>query len=302
MATLRGNANANRIYGTTEGDRIVLFDGDDFGFGAEGNDNILGGAGNDVLFGFINDDLLRGEAGNDTLVGGTGDDVSFGGDGDDQIIDAADRNYLAGQGGNDLLVTAGTDAGGAQAVLSGGDGNDQLEGGIGAELHWGGDGDDIINGRAGLDFLYGGRGVDRIDAGIGTGAVFGGAGGDFFFVRGDVLANGAVDRIVFFDFQVGLDVMRVAGSVAAAAGSAVQGNVDLAFIEAAVDGSTLLDADFATAARNAGDFLPSRILAQVVDPGPAGANDTVAASTITLTGGDQLIFVGLTAAQADALF
>ena len=111
MASIEGNARANRLTGTGVADDIegkggndVLFglgghdilDGDlgrDTIFGGTGNDSIEGGGGNDVIFGGFGNDLISGDEGNDTMNGGAGRDtfVFDTGDGDDRI-----NGFIAG--------------------------------------------------------------------------------------------------------------------------------------------------------------------------------------------------------------
>lgn len=73
----------------------------------------------------------------------------------DVLHDALGLQYLAGQGGDDLLVGA--------------DGNDTLEGGAGNDRLNGGDGDDVLNGGQGNDELRGGAGVTTVRYNLGDG-------------------------------------------------------------------------------------------------------------------------------------
>ena len=60
------------MHGDADGDDISLNEGNDIGWGGDGDDQIRGTAGNDTLYG---------EAGNDYVQGGDGNDMVYGGDG-----------------------------------------------------------------------------------------------------------------------------------------------------------------------------------------------------------------------------
>ncbi len=64
-------------------DTVALSDGNDRAFGGTGADTVTGGAGNDVIKGEGGNDTLGGGAGNDTLKGGDGNDAHNGGPGTD---------------------------------------------------------------------------------------------------------------------------------------------------------------------------------------------------------------------------
>ena len=98
---IRGNRQANIIYGGSGSDTLyggvdkdTLYGGDgaDILYGETGNDTLYGGAGDDILSGGTKDDILYGEAGNDTLTGGTGKDKFVYTAGHDTITD-----YVAGE-------------------------------------------------------------------------------------------------------------------------------------------------------------------------------------------------------------
>jgi Ca2+-binding RTX toxin-like protein len=78
-------------------------------------------------------------------------------------FDAADRLVVDGLGGGDDVVdAAGLGPGGLLLTANGGDGNDVLIGGPGA---------DALNGDAGDDVLVGGLGLDALDGGAGRNIV-----------------------------------------------------------------------------------------------------------------------------------
>ena len=95
------------VDGSNQSDLIIGDEGDNRLVGNRGNDTIYGGDGDDTLFG----ENLYGEAGNDTLTGEVRDVSLYGGDGHDTL--------RAGPGGNPVFY---------ENLLSGGAGNDWLEG------------------------------------------------------------------------------------------------------------------------------------------------------------------------------
>ncbi|MDE0157432.1 MAG: DVUA0089 family protein [Gammaproteobacteria bacterium] len=138
-------------------------------------EDLIGSEHADILAGDFRDNYLRGEGGNDKLYGGPrgGDDVLFGGPGNDQIYGGEGYDWLLGGPGDDLLK-GGADNDHFDIELELIDeerstdfevhfkterhdyGNDQMEGGPGADLFYfyPDGGDDTI-----LDF---GNGEDRI--------------------------------------------------------------------------------------------------------------------------------------------
>lgn len=93
------------VDGSNQGDLIIGDDNDNRLIGNKGTDTIYGGDGDDILEG----EELYGEAGNDTLTG-DGYKVSlYGGDGHDTLdagpkaLEAFSDNILSGGGGNDWL-------------------------------------------------------------------------------------------------------------------------------------------------------------------------------------------------------
>jgi Ca2+-binding RTX toxin-like protein len=145
-----GTAGDDTIEGTADQDEI---------YGEAGNDRLFGGGESDALFGGAGNDLLDGGAGPDFLAGGAGDDVyvvdtladwveEAAGEGYDEIrsaiavdtlLDFAHVEALTG-----TLSTGQSLQGNALANrLTGGGGNDVLDGAGGADRMAGGLGDDI---------------------------------------------------------------------------------------------------------------------------------------------------------------
>jgi Ca2+-binding RTX toxin-like protein len=88
-------------------------------------------------------------------------------------------------------------------VLSGGAGDDDLEGGDGADTLYGGASGtdrqfDVLGGGAGDDVIYGGEGVDWIYSGVGNDAIY---------------IEGSNGYDVLADFEAGADVIHIATNV-----------------------------------------------------------------------------------------
>lgn len=73
---------------------------------------------------------------------------------------ANDRLVVNALGGNDVVEASGLEAGSIQLTADGGEGDDVLIGGAGADILLGGGGDDVLIGGLGLDILDGGPGDD----------------------------------------------------------------------------------------------------------------------------------------------
>lgn len=140
--------SSNTIEGTSFGEDL-------YGYGGE--DEINGHGGDDRLFGGTEDDGLFGGLGRDSIYGGAGDDMI---DGDNISrytwwVGLGDDDYLDGGDGNDSMY--------------GNFGNDTVVGGGGNDLVSGNEGDDTIDGGAGNDQLYGNAGSDTYLFGRGDG-------------------------------------------------------------------------------------------------------------------------------------
>ncbi len=124
--------------------------------GTSGADVAIGSRGDDLIQTGAGDDVIEGRLGNDTLHGGDGNDQLFGGEGNDTLtVNGRGSNKLDGDAGDDTLkINRSTDynynsgvARNATNTLTGGVGNDRLEGSVGAETYVFnvGDGADVIN-------------------------------------------------------------------------------------------------------------------------------------------------------------
>lgn len=234
---LSGNQGLDIIYGGF---------GDDVISGGDGRDLLDGGEQHDVIDGGEGDDVMSGAAGDDTLNGAQGRDVLFGDRGIYSEAEAGRSDFwyqldfdalwssswqldeagylvapeLSGVGVyDDYAQHAGDD------TLSGGEGNDYLNGEGGNDALFGGEGSDYLLGNVGDDYLHGGQGADvlygdeaiaqagdqvshqaggqdQLYGGEGDDRLYGGAGNDF--LRGD-----AGDDLL--DGQAGNDVLKGAG-------------------------------------------------------------------------------------------
>ena len=166
-------------------DRIVAGAGNDTILAGAGNDEVDGGSGNDLIDGGAGDDYLVGGSGNDTFVCGAGADTFVGGSGLDIVdysnsgagvtVDLSTGATAGGDAGNDVM------GGGVDGII-GSDHNDTLIGNDGSSsdpadaytnVLSGGAGDDYIDGKGGDDSLYGGADNDTIEGGDGNDLIYG---------------------------------------------------------------------------------------------------------------------------------
>jgi prepilin-type processing-associated H-X9-DG protein len=208
--TIRGDGNANILWGGNGNDTLEGGGGDDIVFGGLGTDIIDGGSGNDSLYGQDGNDTINGGSGNDVLEGGLGNDTLIGGSGTDWA------HYTGVVAPVVVNLTTGTSAGalGADTLseienVRGGSGGDFLTGDGLANWLAGEGGDDTLEGMAGHDFLEGGAGNDYLNGGTGNDVLRGGAGNDrlhggegadtFRWEAGDL----GLDEVS--DFELGID-------------------------------------------------------------------------------------------------
>ena len=95
---LRGNHQANRLFGYRGDDILAGREGNDYLRGESGADAVMGDAGSDMLFGDMGNDKVSGGSGHDMLWGGKGDDVLRGGTGSDVLEGGAGADLLDGGG------------------------------------------------------------------------------------------------------------------------------------------------------------------------------------------------------------
>lgn len=126
----------------------------------------------------------------DTVAANLLYDYIYGADGNDFLATAASGfDVIEGGRGNDTLFFSGPTALGN---LYGGDGNDQLTGGILNDYLEGGAGTDGLSGFAGDDKLYGGDSADRLNGDDGNDTLYGGDGDDGGLINITVGRNLAV--------------------------------------------------------------------------------------------------------------
>ena len=177
--------------------------------GGGGDDSIQGGAGNDILSGGASGgDIVLGFAGNDIIFGGPGEDIINGGSGND-VINAGNSQAgdIADGGSGSDFIHCGM-CSGLAVSFHGEAGNDFVQGGSSSDLALtGGEGDDWVEGGPGLDILNGDNGIfgnillglpsyyggnDVINPGAGLDTPFGDGGDDIFLLgQGATAAEGA---------------------------------------------------------------------------------------------------------------
>lgn len=157
---LRGGVGADDLQGQAGEDTLLGEDGDDTLSGGDGIDRLLGQAGDDILNGGVGNDLLEGGVGADQLIGGLGNDVYRIADAFDTIVEEAGEGIdtvqaltdLTGLDANVENIAIITSLG--ASVVGNGDVN-RITGGTG---------DDTLDGAGGADELRGGLGDDTYRA------------------------------------------------------------------------------------------------------------------------------------------
>lgn len=219
----------NFIFETTAPTGITII-------GTGGPDTITGSSGDDFLDGAGGDDIIEGGDGADTLVGGTGFDFLIGGNGDDLLIDGntSDAGLLSGGPGNDTIDGGyfyEPDPAGVIVNLS--DSAITVDGiTVNARTALDGYGDtdtlgpNAVNGHgsAFADFIIGSADGQNFFLGRGNDTVDGGAGNDLFFggPGNDVINGGeGSDQAAFGGFGFDLSGTPTQGAdVDLAAGTA----------------------------------------------------------------------------------
>ncbi|HEX8063123.1 MAG TPA: calcium-binding protein [Allosphingosinicella sp.] len=205
MALINGTSGNDWLNGTSSADTIYGFDGHDSLYGEDGDDSLYGGNGHDTLVGGLGADYMEGNDGDDAyMVDDAGDVVvELSGEGDFDIVYTSLSTYTlpdeienlqwnssgsfnaTGNARDNTILSGGSDD-----VLSGADGNDEIQASAGNDILDGGDGNDYLNGASGADIYTGGAGSDFIKIG--------------FFETG---VGSAADRIT--DFATGVDTIDV---------------------------------------------------------------------------------------------
>ena len=176
------NFNAGEIAdASVNGNLVFLSGGAELFVGANTtNDTIdADGASADAVFGLGGDDtgalsgagahIAHGGAGEDTftIAAAEAGDYSIFGEGDDDTVDNS-----GGTGNINIFGGLGADS------LEGGDGNDHIYGNVSAPTGTVADGDDSIDAGAGSDYINGNAGADDLDGGADSDRIFGGMGDD----------------------------------------------------------------------------------------------------------------------------
>lgn len=166
--TATGGPGSDEIDTGPGADTITGGDGDDDLGGGGGNDTVSGGTGQDDLSGGSENDTLSGDEGNDLLRSDTGADAMAGGAGRDVATYSGRTTAVtvtlddvANDGGVGELDNVRSDV----EDVTGGVGNDTLNGSNRPNALVGGVGNDTLNGLGGTDDLDGGSGNDVIDGG-----------------------------------------------------------------------------------------------------------------------------------------
>jgi Ca2+-binding RTX toxin-like protein len=184
----------------TDVETIIGGDAGDTIRGGPGAETLLGGLGNDVIDGEGGGDRIDGGGGNDSLAGGDDGDTVTGGEGDDFMDGERGRDDVRGEAGNDTIA-GGDDlvanGSGADALLSGGEGDDTLDytdattalhvaldgvnnDGIAGEGDQAADDFEVVRGGIADDTLIGGAAGQLLQGNDGDDTLVGGGGADIF--------------------------------------------------------------------------------------------------------------------------
>jgi Ca2+-binding RTX toxin-like protein len=160
------NLSSGLTAGTLSASATIVNDDIQTVFTGDAGANTLSGAGgNDTVSGLAGNDILYGNAGADWLDGGTGNDTMYGGLGDDTYVVDSTLDVVSelNGGGTDTVrttlssFTLGTDI---EALVYFGSSAFSGTGNALANTITGGIGNDILNGAGGADRLIGGLGND----------------------------------------------------------------------------------------------------------------------------------------------
>lgn len=224
MPDITGTATGFEVFSVKTGS------GDDRVIGAALNDSLDGGTGGDALYGANGDDLLTLGLGHGRAYGGDGNDhITYSNGFFDPTPDAGDR--AEGGAGNDWIQFA---LGGNNTGY-GGDGDDNLSVRYDGSTYGttnlldGGDGNDSVNGGNGADHLFGGAGNDVIGSFTRVQEVRGGKGDDTVTLNGSTTDPVAAGQVL--DGGLGTDRLNWTGELS--------GTVDLTGVSyTTVHGST----------------------------------------------------------------
>lgn len=228
--SLSGDSGNDTLIGGTGHDTLFGQDGDDSLSGGDGDDALTAWTGNDTVYGGAgNDSIWAQDTGMDSLDGGDGIDrytANWSGeDGDVQVtLDASTHVVLYGQtitgiekfalafGSGDDTVVAGDkdtiDGGAGNDVLTGGR---EITGGVGNDSIDGDAKGNYITGDSGNDTLSGAAGKDELHDDVGVNWMTGGKGGDKFSAGAEFAGGSWVTLTnMVLDFEAGADVAAFA--------------------------------------------------------------------------------------------
>jgi Ca2+-binding RTX toxin-like protein len=143
--TMTPNVENFRFTGVGSG----VFTGNDVDNAMTGSGRLFGGAGNDILTGSASNDIVDGGTGADRMFGGAGDDrysvdnvgdliAELANDGTDAVLVSLQAYTMAGSVENLAFIGVGGFSGtgnGLDNAMTGGAGNDTLNGGAGARIY-----------------------------------------------------------------------------------------------------------------------------------------------------------------------
>ena len=140
------NATNDTIYGGDGGDSINAGGGYDTIYGGDGGDVINAGDGDDIVNAGAGNDIVYGKGGADTMDGGDGNDLLRYDESDAAInVNLATNTASGGYATGDVISNFESVIGSAyNDTLTGNDGNNYIQGRIGADTLTGGGGNDIF--------------------------------------------------------------------------------------------------------------------------------------------------------------
>jgi Ca2+-binding RTX toxin-like protein len=219
-----GNALANALTGNSANNILSGGDGNDILIGGLGSDTLTGGSGADIFaFSPYDPSVAQFDVVTDFSIA-DGDRISLGSVGPATFETTANWLIRTDASGNTILngflasntqrmilpnvaisdLTASSfifDTSLTPRVLTGGNGNNTLFGGLGEDILTGGNLNNILVGDAGNDTLVGKNLVDVLDGGTGADSMTGGLGNDWYYVDnvGDVVNEAdpsqGIDRV-----------------------------------------------------------------------------------------------------------
>ncbi|HEV8490065.1 MAG TPA: hypothetical protein VGQ58_09795, partial [Candidatus Limnocylindrales bacterium] len=166
---VRGDSGIDQVYGD-EGRDFLYGDAGDPVTGGQLGQRLWGGEGIDFLFAFAPTTLPEQVTG-DELHGGPGGDFLHGNVRRDTLVGDSGKDFLHGDfvAGPNYARNADPARKGADDLLLGDSGEDQLLGGGGRDTLFGGADSDRLEGQGGADSLFGGSGIDILVLDIETG-------------------------------------------------------------------------------------------------------------------------------------